>query len=58
MDTDPMCTKYFTSGEQNKMVLCQKVYGLNKFQRNAMVRYTPCRNELEQKQTEQCKLWE
>lgn len=49
MDTDPMCTKYFTSGEQNKMSLCQKVYGLNKFQRNAMVRYTPCRNELEQK---------
>lgn len=49
MDTDPMRTKYFTSGEQNKMFLCQKVYGLNKFQRNAMVRHTPCRNELEQK---------
>lgn len=45
MDTDPMCTKFFTGREQNKMSLSQKVSGLNKFQRNAMVRSRPCRTE-------------
>lgn len=49
IDTAPMRTKYFTRRGQKIKSLPQKVYRLNKFQRNAMIRYAPCRNELEQK---------